>query len=329
MSNQKIALITGITGQTGSYLAELLLYKGYVVHGIVRRASVPNTSRIDHIINFITLHDGDLTDLGSLIRILNNCNPCEVYNLAAQSFVKVSWDQPVATADVTGIGALRLLEAIRTVNPKIRFYQASSSELFGKVIETPQNEKTPFYPRSPYGVAKLFAHWSTINYRESYNMFACCGIIFNHESPRRGFEFVTRKITDGVAKIVCGIDNKLVLGNLDAKRDWSHASDMADAIWLMLQQDEPNDYVFSSDETHSVREFVDAAFSKVNLDYRNYVVVDNKFMRPAEVDLLVGDSSLARDRLGWRPKYGFRDIVNEMVDYDVNRLSKHQSHIKL
>lgn len=319
MSKQKSALITGITGQTGSYLAELLLSKGYVVHGIVRHASTPNTSRIDNIINFVTLHDGDLTDVGSLVRIIQNCKPCEIYNLAAQSFVKVSWDQPIATADVTGIGALRMLEAIRIVDPTIRFYQASSSELFGKVVESPQSEKTPFYPRSPYGVAKLFAHWSTINYRESYNMFACCGIIFNHESPRRGFEFVTRKITDGVAKIVNGITDKLYLGNLDARRDWSHASDMADAIWLMLQQNTPNDYVFSSGEMHSVRDFVDVAFKRAGLDYTKYVVVDPKFMRPAEVDLLVGDSSLARNELGWNPRYTFLDIVNEMVDHDLSR----------
>lgn len=317
MSNQKKALITGITGQTGSYLAELLLSKGYDVHGTVRRTSSPNTSRIDHIIDFVTLHPADLCDSGSLVRVLDSIHPDEVYNLAAQSFVKVSWDQPAATGEVTGLGVTRLLEAIRQVDKNIRFYQASSSELFGKVVETPQKESTPFYPRSPYGVAKLYAHYMTINYRESYDMYACCGIIFNHESPRRGLEFVTRKITHTIAKIKKGLATELRLGNCSAKRDWSHAKDMAEAMWLMLQQDKPKDYVFASGETHTVQEFVQLAFERVGLDPDDYIQIDMNLYRPAEVDLLLGDSSLARKELGWEPKISFRELVNEMVDADL------------
>lgn len=317
MSNQKKALITGISGQTGSYLAELLLSKGYDVHGTIRRTSCPNTSRIDHIIDFITLHPADLCDAGSLIRVLDSIHPDEVYNLAAQSFVKVSWDQPVSTGEITGLGVTKLLEAIRQVDKNIRFYQASSSELFGKVAEVPQKETTPFYPRSPYGVAKLYAHHMTINYRESYDMYACCGIIFNHESPRRGLEFVTRKITNTIAKIKNGIVDKLYLGNCSAKRDWSHAKDMAEAMWLMLQQDKPKDYVFASGETHTVQEFIDLAFERVCLDPDDYIEIDMNLYRPAEVDILLGDSSLARKELGWEPKITFKELVNEMVDADL------------
>lgn len=317
MSNQKKALITGITGQTGSYLAELLLSKGYDVYGTVRRTSSANTSRIDHILEYVTLLPADLCDSGSLIRVLDTVRPSEVYNLAAQSFVKVSWDQPTATGDVTGLGVTRLLDAIKTVDKNIRFYQASSSELFGKVAEVPQRETTPFYPRSPYGAAKLYAHYMTVNYRESYDMFACCGIIFNHESPRRGLEFVTRKITHTIAKIKRGLVDKLSLGNCSAKRDWSHAKDMAEAMWLMLQQDKPKDYVFSSGETHTVQEFVQLAFERVGLDPDDYVEIDMNLYRPAEVDILLGDSSLARKELGWAPKISFTELVNEMVDADL------------
>lgn len=317
MSNQKKALITGITGQTGSYLAELLLSKGYDVYGTVRRTSSANTSRIDHILEYVTLLPADLCDSGSLIRVLDTVRPSEVYNLAAQSFVKVSWDQPTATGDVTGLGVTRLLDAIKTVDKNIRFYQASSSELFGKVAEVPQRETTPFYPRSPYGAAKLYAHYMTVNYRESYDMFACCGIIFNHESPRRGLEFVTRKITHTIAKIKRGLADRLSLGNCSAKRDWSHAKDMAEAMWLMLQQDKPKDYVFSSGETHTVQEFVQLAFERVGLDPDDYVEIDMNLYRPAEVDILLGDSSLARKELGWAPKISFTELVNEMVDADL------------
>lgn len=322
MSNQPKALISGITGQTGSYLAELLLSKGYDVHGIIRRTSTSNTNRIDHIINLISLHPADLSDESSLIRVIDAVRPSEVYNLAAQSFVKVSWDAPVHTGEITGIGAVKLLEAIRTVDKSIKFYQASSSELFGKVAEVPQKETTPFYPRSPYGAAKLYAHWMTVNYRESYDMFACCGIIFNHESPRRGLEFVTRKITNTAAKIAHGLTNELRLGNLDARRDWSHASDMAEAMWLMLQQDKPKDYVFASDVTHSVREFVDITFDRLGLDYYKHVIIDPIFFRPAEVDILLGDSTLARTELGWKPKVSFEQLVHEMVDNDLELVGK-------
>lgn len=324
MSNQKVALITGIAGQTGSYLAELLLQKGYIVHGTMRRTSSPNISRIEHIKNFITLHPADLSDQGSLIRVLESAQPTEVYNLAAQSFVKVSWDQPLNTGDITGLGVTRILEAIRIVNPKIKFYQASSSEMFGKVTEVPQRETTPFYPRSPYGIAKLYGHWMTINYRESFGMFACNGIIFNHESPRRGPEFVTRKITLGIANIVHHRQTELRLGNLDAKRDWSHAKDMAEAMWLMLQQNEPKDYVFSSGKTHTVKEFVNLAFQRVGLDWKKYVTIDQAFWRPAEVDILLGDCSLAKKELGWEPKISFNELINEMVDSDLEFVRKNK-----
>lgn len=314
---KKKALITGITGQTGSYLAELLLSKGYEVHGVVRRTSSPNLDRISDIVDLVTLHPADLLDLSSIIRVLEEVEPDEVYNLAAQSFVKVSWDCPIQTAEVTGLGCLRMLEAIRLVNSRIRFYQASSSELFGQVVETPQRESTPFYPRSPYGVAKAFAHYSTINYRESYDMFACCGIIFNHESPRRGLEFVTRKITHTAARINYKQAAELRLGNLDAKRDWSHAADMAEAMWMMLQHREPKDFVFASGETHTVREFVELAFARMGMDYQKYVKIDPKFFRPAEVEILLGDASLAHEELGWQPKISFEQLVHDMVDADM------------
>lgn len=322
LSNQPKALITGITGQTGSYLAELLLSKGYDVHGVIRRTSSPNIDRIKEIASLITLHPADLTDESSLIRVIDSVRPQEVYNLAAQSFVKVSWDTPIYTGEVTGLGVTKILEAIRTVDKNIRFYQASSSELFGKVLETPQKETTPFYPRSPYGVAKMYGHWMTINYRESYDMFACCGIIFNHESERRGLEFVTRKITHTAARIKCGLETELRLGNLDAKRDWSHASDMAEAMWLMLQQDKPKDYVFASGEVHTVREFVKLTFERLDLDYNDHVIIDSKFFRPAEVEILLGDSSLARKELKWSPKVSFEDLVYRMVDSDLKLIQQ-------
>ncbi|MEE9260786.1 MAG: GDP-mannose 4,6-dehydratase [Candidatus Scalindua sediminis] len=319
MKKTKTALITGITGQDGSYLAELLLEKNYVVYGIVRRSSSSNFERIGHIQGDIKLIQGDLLDQNSLIEAVEESNPDEVYNLGAQSFVPTSWNQPVLTGEFTALGVTRLLEAVRLVNKKIRFYQASSSEMFGKVTEIPQNEKTSFYPRSPYGVAKLYAHWITVNYRESYDMFCCSGILFNHESPRRGFEFVTRKVSDGVARIKMGLSKELRLGNLDAQRDWGYAGDYVEAIWLMLQQGEPEDYVISTDEAHSVKEFVEIAFSHVGLDWGKYVVVDPKFVRPAEVDLLVGDSSKARKKLKWRPKVKFEDLIRMMVDSDAER----------
>ena len=319
MKKTKTALITGITGQDGSYLAELLLKKNYVVYGIVRRSSSSNFERIGHIQDGITLIQGDLLDQNSLIEAVEESNPDEVYNLGAQSFVPTSWNQPVLTGEFTALGVTRVLEATRLVNKKIRFYQASSSEMFGKVTEIPQSEKTSFYPRSPYGVAKLYAHWITVNYRESYDMFCCSGILFNHESPRRGLEFVTRKISDGVARIKAGLSKELRLGNLNAKRDWGYAGDYVEAVWLMLQQDEPEDYVISTDETHSVKEFVKIAFSHVGLDWEEYVVVDPKFVRPAEVDLLVGDSSKARKNLKWQPKIKFEELIKMMVDSDVER----------
>lgn len=313
----KRALITGITGQDGSYLAELLLEKGYEVHGIVRRLSTPNYARIQHILPRVTLHDADLSDELSLIKAVEKARPDEVYNLAAQSFVATSWAQAILTGDYTGLSVTRMLEACRLVNPKIRFYQASSSEMYGKVIHTPQHEETPFYPRSPYGVAKVYGHFITVNYRESYNMFCVSGILFNHESPRRGIEFVTRKITDAVARIKAGKQEKLSLGNLDAKRDWGYAKDYVKAMWLMLQQNEPEDFVISTGETHSVREFCEIAFRHAGLDYRDYVVVDPKFMRPAEVDLLLGDCSKAKKKLGWTPETSFEDLVRIMVDADL------------
>jgi len=332
------ALITGITGQDGSYLAEFLLSKGYEVFGMHRRSSIDVFDRIEHIKGDLKLVDGDLTDTASLIKVLQDVKPDEVYNLAAQSFVPASWTQPVATADMTGVGVLRLLEAIRLINPKIKFYQASSSEMFGKVQETPQKEKTPFYPRSPYGVAKVYGFWITVNYRESYNLFACNGILFNHESPRRGKQFVTRKITNSIAKIKLGLQEYFELGNLDSKRDWGFAGDYIKAMWLMLQQDKPDDYVISSGETHSVREFVDAAFDAVGMKIKwegkglsevgkcnNKVVVkvNPKFYRPAEVDLLLGDYSKAKKLLKWKPDTDFKGLVKMMVDSDLKLVSEH------
>ncbi|SHI68740.1 GDP-mannose 4,6-dehydratase [Desulfofundulus thermosubterraneus] len=318
----KRALITGITGQDGSYLAEFLLEKGYRVYGLVRRSSVGNLERIKHLEKDLRLIPGDLTDQNSLIAALVEARPDEVYNLAAQSFVGVSWQQPVLTAQVTALGVTRMLEAIRTVNPRIRFYQASSSEMFGRAQETPQSEKTPFYPRSPYGVAKVYGHYITVNYRESYGLFACSGILFNHESPRRGLEFVTRKVSDGVARIKLGLAGELRLGNLDSRRDWGYAGDYVQAMWLMLQQDEPDDYVIATGETHSVRELVEIAFSHAGLDWQKYVVVDPRLYRPAEVDLLQGDYSKARSKLGWEPRVSFPELVRMMVDADLARWEK-------
>jgi GDPmannose 4,6-dehydratase len=318
----KRALITGLTGQDGSYLAEFLLDQGYTVIGMVRRSSTVTFERITHIQDQLTLTYGDLLDEVSLINMLREHRPDEVYNLAAQSFVQTSWGQPVFTGEATALGVTRLLDAIRIVNPEIRFYQASSSEMFGKVVEVPQSESTPFYPRSPYGVAKIYGHWITINYRESYNMFACSGILFNHESPRRGLEFVTRKISHAVARIKLGLQNELRLGNLDAQRDWGYAPDYVRAMWLMLQQEKPDDFVVATGETHSVREFVECAFDHVGLDYRQYVIQDERFMRPAEVDLLVGDSRKAREVLGWQPHVSFDELVRKMVDADLKHLEE-------
>jgi len=320
----KRALITGVTGQDGSYLAELLLDKGYKVYGLRRRTSTPNYENVEHIKDQIEWLDGDLTDLASLIYAVNAAQPDEVYNLAAQSFVATSWPQPIATAQMTALGVTNMLEAVRIVKPDARFYQASSSEMFGKVVETPQKETTPFYPRSPYGVAKVYGHWITVNYRESYGMFACSGILFNHESPRRGLEFVTRKVTDGVARIKLGLANELRLGNLDAKRDWGFAGDYVKAMWLMLQQDEPDDYVIATGETHTVQELVEIAFSHVGLDWREYVVIDEKFVRPAEVDLLLGDCSKAKEKLGWELEVTFEQLIHSMVDNDIEKLSNTQ-----
>ncbi|MGQ9552577.1 MAG: GDP-mannose 4,6-dehydratase [Anaerolineae bacterium] len=317
---EKRALITGITGQDGSYLAEFLLEKGYEVIGMVRRSSTVNFDRIRHIQDHVRLVQGDLLDQASLIDILAEYRPDEVYNLAAQSFVPTSWKQPVLTGEFTALGVTRLLDAIRVVYGSgrgVRFYQASSSEMFGKVREVPQTEKTPFYPRSPYGVAKVYGHWITVNYRESYDMFACSGILFNHESERRGYEFVTRKVTHGAARIKLGLDEKLLLGNLEAQRDWGYAGDYVRAMWLMLQQEQPDDYVVATGETHSVRELCQVAFAHLGLDYCDYVVVDPALLRPAEVDQLVGDASKARRVLGWRPTVTFEELVHIMVDADL------------
>ena len=319
MAGPKCALITGITGQDGSYLAELLLEKGYRVIGMVRRASSENFERIAHIVDRVELRQADLLDQLSLIRMLEDSRPHEVYNLAAQSFVPTSWSQPVLTAEFTALGVTRLLDAIRLVDPGIRFYQASSSEMFGKVRETPQNERTPFHPRSPYGVAKAYGHAITVNYRESYGLFACSGILFNHESPRRGLEFVTRKVTDAAARIKYGLSRELRLGNLDARRDWGYAGDYVQAMWLMLQQDEPDDYVVATGESHSVQDLIEHAFGCVGLDWRDCVVLDPMLKRPAEVDMLLGDATKARQGLGWEPKVRFPELVGMMVDADLDR----------
>ena len=319
--SERRALITGVTGQDGSYLAELLLEKGYEVYGMTRRASTENLERIAHLVDRVVLIQGDLLDPMSLDAALRESRPHEVYNLAAQSFVPTSWNQPVLTAEFTAVGVTRVLDAIRTVDPGIRFYQASSSEMFGKVREIPQTELTPFHPRSPYGVAKVYGHHITVNYRESYDLFAVSGILFNHESPRRGLEFVTRKISDGAARIKHGLTDELRLGNLDAKRDWGFAGDYVEAMWLMLQQDEPSDYVVATGEEHSVREFVEIAFERVGLDPDKHVVVDPRFLRPAEVDHLVGDASKARRELEWAPRTSFRELVELMVDADLERVA--------
>jgi GDPmannose 4,6-dehydratase len=315
------ALITGITGQDGSYLAELLLTKGYKVIGVVRRSSTVTSERVSHMLDDIIVEQGDLTDQGSLLALLEEYEPAEVYNLAAQSFVPTSWNQPALTGDVTALGVTRILEAIRFVNRNTRFYQASSSEMFGKVLEVPQKETTPFYPRSPYGVAKVYGHWITVNYRESFDLFATSGILFNHESPRRGLEFVTRKITDGVARIKQGLSKELRLGNLESRRDWGFAGDYVEAMWLMLQQDKPDNFVIGTGETHSVREFCEIAFGHVGLDYNEFVVQDERFYRPAEVDLLISDPSKAHAVLGWEPSLSFKDLVTMMVDADMERVA--------
>ena len=315
-------LITGITGQDGSYLAEFLLDKGYEVYGIVRRSSIENFDRIEHIKDRIKFIQADLLDQLSIIDALKESKPDEIYNLAAMSFVPTSWKQPVLTGEFTGLGVTRMLEAVRHMNRSIRFYQASSSEMFGKAKEIPQNENTPFYPRSPYGVAKVYGHYMTVNYRESYNMFACSGILFNHESPRRGLEFVTKKVTYNAAKIKLGLAKKLYMGNLDAKRDWGYAKDYIEAMWLMLRQDSPDDYVISTEETHSVKEWVEASFKCLDLDWTKYIKIDKRYIRPADVDLLVGDSRKAREELGWKKKVNFEQLVKLMVEYDYNYLKK-------
>lgn len=317
----KKALITGITGQDGSYLAEFLLEKGYEVFGMVRRSSTENFGRIEHIRDKIKLLQADLLDQFSIISAVKEANPDEIYNLAAQSFVPTSWDQPVLTGEFTALGVTRILEAIRHVNKDIKFYQASSSEMFGKVLEVPQKETTPFYPRSPYGVAKVYGHYITVNYRESYNIFGCSGILFNHESPRRGLEFVTRKVTYNAVKIKLGLQENVLLGNLDAKRDWGFAGDYVEAMWLMLQQDKPDNYVIATGETHTVKELVEIAFDYLNLDWQKYVKVDPRFIRPAEVELLIGDSSKARKILGWKPKVSFEQLIKMMVDSDYKLLT--------
>jgi GDPmannose 4,6-dehydratase len=319
----KKALITGITGQDGSYLAELLIGKGYRVFGLQRRSSTITTGRVDHLLEEgVTLLSGDLIDENSLIRALEAAAPDEVYNLGAQSFVPTSWDQPLLTGEVTALGVTRLLEALRIVNPRIKFYQASSSEMFGNVVESPQTEKTPFYPRSPYAVAKVYGHWIAVNYRESYGMFTVSGILFNHESPRRGLEFVTRKVSHGAAMIKAGLKKELRLGNLDAKRDWGFAGDYVRAMWQMLQQDKPDDYVVATGETHSVREMCEIAFSRAGLDYQKYVVQDSQFFRPAEVHTLTGDAAKARKNLGWKPEVGFRALIEMMVDADREEVAR-------
>jgi len=324
VSTKKRALITGITGQDGSYLAELLLDKDYEVFGVVRRLSAPNVWRIQHLLPKITLLQADLLDQLSLIKAVETAQPSEFYNLGAMSFVPASWDQPMLTGEYNAQGVTRTLEAIRSVNPKIRFYQASSSEMFGRVREVPQTEMTPFYPRSPYGVTKVFGHYITVNYRESYDLFACSGILFNHESPRRGIEFVTRKVTDGVARIKLGLTDKLMLGNRDACRDWGFAGDYVRAMWLMLQQDKPDDYVVATGEAHSVQQLVEVAFAHVGLDWQKHVGVDPRYLRPAEVDHLIGDPSKAKKVLGWQPSVDFKGLVHMMVDADLARIGSGQ-----
>jgi GDPmannose 4,6-dehydratase len=321
LSERRRALITGITGQDGSYLADLLLEKGYDVHGMVRRSSTETFQRIERIRDRLALHAGDLLDQRSLVDVLRECEPHEIYNLAAMSFVAASWNQPVLTAEFSGVGVTRMLEAMREVTPEARFYQASSSEMFGKVREAPQNEQTPFYPRSPYGVAKAYGHFIAVNYRDSYDLFTCSGILFNHESARRGREFVTRKVSHGAAAIKLGLKDKLVLGNLDARRDWGYAKDYVEAMWMMLQQDEPDDYVIATGEAHSVRELVEIAFAHVGLDPEEYIGIDPQFLRPAEVDHLIGDASKARAKLGWEPRTTFEELVRMMVDADLELLS--------
>jgi GDPmannose 4,6-dehydratase len=325
---KKRALITGITGQDGSYLAEFLLKKNYDVWGVVRRSSTETFERIRHIKNRIRLVQADLTDQVSMIHVVRESAPTEIYNLAAQSFVPTSWNQPILTGDITALGVTRALEAIRFSNPKIRFYQASSSEMFGHVRETPQTERTPFYPRSPYGVAKVYGHWITVNYRESYDLYAVSGILFNHESPRRGLEFVTRKVTDGVARIKLGLAKELRLGNLDAKRDWGFAGDYVEAMWMMLQQAKPDDYVVATGEAHTVREMCEIAFAHVGLNWKKHVIVDKKFYRPAEVHTLLGDFSKAKKKLGWKPKTSFSQLIEMMVDADLARVRAEASAAK-
>jgi GDPmannose 4,6-dehydratase len=320
VSDSKRALITGITGQDGSYLAELLLEKGYAVHGMVRRSSTETFQRLEGIRDDLVLHTGDLLDQRSLVDVLRECEPEEIYNLAAMSFVAASWSQPVLTAEFTAVGVTRILEAMREVVPSARFYQASSSEMFGKVLEVPQSETTPFYPRSPYGVAKCYGHFITVNYRESYDLFACSGILFNHEAERRGLEFVTRKVTHGVAAIKLGLQQELALGNLDAERDWGYAKDYVEAMWLMLQQDEPDDYVIATGKAHSVRELVRIAFEHVGLDPDEHVRIDPRFLRPAEVEHLIGDAGKAREKLGWEPRTSFEEMIRLMVDADLELL---------
>ena len=318
----KIAFITGVNGMDGSHLADLLLTKGYKVYGMERRSSVPNRENSKHLEDKITFLNGDLTDQNSLLRCLKECNPDEVYNLAAQSFVGESWNTPEHTSEVTGLGVLRILEAIREYNPKIKFYQASSSEMFGRMVENPAKESTPFYPRSPYGVSKLYGHWITKNYRESYGMFACSGILFNHESERRGIEFVTRKISDGVARIKLGLADHISLGNLEAKRDWGYAPDYTEAMWIMLQQDEPKDYVIATGKTHSIKDFLTEAFNHIGIsDWSKYIKQDPRFMRPAEVEVLRGDYTSAKLDMGWEPKTSFKELVKKMVNNDLKILS--------
>ena len=323
-SERRRALVTGITGQAGSYLAELLLEKDYEVFGLIRRSSTVNFERIEHIQEDIHLLSGDLLDQNSLMFAIQESKPQEVYNLGAQSFVPASWEQPLLTGEITALGVTRILEAIRSIDLSIRFYQASTSELFGKVQESPQSERTPFYPRSPYGVSKMYAHWITINYRESYDLFACAGILFNHESPRRGLEFVTRKITNGVARIKHGLTNELALGNLDARRDWGFAADFVRAMWMMLQQDEPKDYVIATGDDRTIREFCQVAFDAAGLNWEDHVVLDERFLRPAEVEILKGDATKARDELGWKPEVSFEEMVRLMVERDLEIVAAHK-----